>query len=179
MTNLDRVLKIKDITVPTKVHLVKAMVFPVVMYGWMWDLDYIEGWVPKNWCFWIVVLEKTLGSSLHSKEFKPVSPKGNQPWIFIGRTDVEVETLILWPSDTKSWCIGQDPDAGRLRAGGKEGNRGWYGWTASPTQWTWILANSGAQWRTGKPGVLQSMGSQRVGHGLATEWQWWDQSSQS
>ena len=78
---------------------------------WMWELDYKEGWVPNNWCF--VVLEKTLGSPLDCKEIKPVSLKGDQPWIFIGRTDVEAETPILWPPDVNSWLIGKDPDSGR------------------------------------------------------------------
>ena len=111
MTNLDSILKSRDITLPTKVHLVKALVFPVVMYGC--ELDYKESWVPKNWCFWIVVLEKTLESHLNSKEIQPVHPKGNQPWIFTGRTDVEAETPILWPPDAKNWLIGKDPDAGK------------------------------------------------------------------
>ena len=77
----------------------------------MWELDHKEGWAPKNLCFWVVVLEKTLESPLNSKEIKPVNPIGNQPWIFIGRTDGEV--LILWPLDAKSWLIGKDPDAGK------------------------------------------------------------------
>ena len=79
----------------------------------MWELDYKESWVPKNWCFWIVVLEKTLESPLDSKEVKPVNPKGNQSWIFIGRTDAEAEAPILWPLDVKSRLIGKDPDAGK------------------------------------------------------------------
>jgi len=79
----------------------------------MWELDYKEGWVPKNGCFQIVVLEKTLESLLDDKEIKPVNPKGNQPWIFFGRTDAEAEPPILWPPDAKSWLIGKDPDAGR------------------------------------------------------------------
>ena len=80
---------------------------------WMWDLDYKESWVPKNWCFWTVMLEKTPKSPLDSKEFQPVHPKGNQSWIFIGRTDAEAETPILWPPDAKNWLIGQDPGAGK------------------------------------------------------------------
>ena len=80
---------------------------------WMWELDYEESWVPKNWCFWTVVLEKTLESPLDCKEIKPVNPKGIQSWIFIGRTDAEVETPILWPPDAKNWPIGKDPDAGK------------------------------------------------------------------
>ena len=79
----------------------------------MWELDYKESWVPKNWCFWTVVLEKTLESSLDCKEIKPVNPKGKQSWIFIGRTDAEAETSILWPPDAKNWLIGKDPDAGK------------------------------------------------------------------
>ena len=80
---------------------------------WMWELDYNESWVPNNWCFWIVVLEKTLESPLDCKEIQPVHPKGNQSWVFIGRTDVEAETPILWPPDGKSWLTGKDPDAGK------------------------------------------------------------------
>ena len=86
--------------------------FLVVMYQ-MWELDYKESWVPKNWCFWIVLLEKTLESPLDWKEIKPVYPKGNQSLVFIGRTDAEAETLILWPPDVKNWLIGKDPDAGK------------------------------------------------------------------
>ena len=80
---------------------------------WMWELDYKGNWLPKNWCFWNVVLEKTLESPLDSMEIQPVHPKGNQSWIFIGRTDAEAETLILWLSDAKNWLIGKDPDAGK------------------------------------------------------------------
>ena len=80
---------------------------------WMWELDYKESWVQKNWCFWTVVLEKTLESPLDCKEIQPVHPKGDQSWVFIGRTDVEAETPILWPPDAKSWLIWKDPDAGR------------------------------------------------------------------
>ena len=80
---------------------------------WIGELNHKEGWVPKNWCLWIVVLEKTLESPLDSKEIKPVSPKGYQPWMVIGRTDAEAEALILWPADVKSWLTGKDPDAGK------------------------------------------------------------------
>ena len=80
---------------------------------WMWELDCEESWVPKNWCFWIAVLEKTLESPLDCKEIQPVHSKGHQSWVFIGRTDVEAETLILWPPDVKSWLIWKDPDAGK------------------------------------------------------------------
>ena len=79
---------------------------------WMWELDFEESWAPKNWCFWTVVLEKTLESPLDCKEIQPVHPKGNQSWIFIWRTESEAETPILWPPDTKNWLIGKDPDVG-------------------------------------------------------------------
>ena len=107
MTNLDSILKSRDIALSTKVRLVKPMVFPVV---WMWELDHKESWPPKDWCFWTVVLEKTLESPLDSEEIQPVHPKGNQSWIFIGRTDVEAETPILWPPDVKNWLTGKDPE---------------------------------------------------------------------
>ena len=109
MTNLDSILKSRDFTLLTKVHLVKAMVFPVVMYGC--ELDHQEGWGLKNWCFWTVVLEKTLESPLDCKEIQPVHPKWDQYWIFIGRTDAE--TPILWPPDAKNWLTGKDPHAGK------------------------------------------------------------------
>ena len=108
MTNLDSILKSRDITLSTKVRLVKAMVFPVVMYGC--EFDHKESWVQKNWCFWTVVLEKTLESPLDCKEIQPVHPKGNQSWVFTERTDVEAETLIFWPPNAKSWLIWKDPD---------------------------------------------------------------------
>ena len=108
MTNLDSILKSREITLPTMVHLVKAMVFPVI---WMWEFDYKESWAPKNWCFWTVVLEKTLESPLVCREIQPVHPKGKQSWVFTGRTDAEAETLILWPPDVKKWLIRKDPDA--------------------------------------------------------------------
>ena len=115
MTNLDSIWKSRDITLPTNVCLVKAIVFPVITssHVCMWELDHKESWVPKNWCFWIVVLDKTLESPLDCKEIQPVHPKGNQFWILIGRTDAEAETPILWPPDVKNWLIWKDPDAGK------------------------------------------------------------------
>ena len=110
MTNRDSIFKSRDITLPTKVHLTKAMVFPVV---WMWELDYKESWAPKNWCFWSVVLEKILERPLDCKEIQPVHPKGNQSWIFIGRTDAQAEMPILWLPDAKNWLIIKDTDAGK------------------------------------------------------------------
>ena len=107
MTNLDSIFKSRNMTLPTKVHLVKAMVFPVLMCGCE------ESWAPKNWCLWTVVLEKTLKNPLDCKEIKPVHPKGNQAWVFIVRTDVEAETPILWPPDVNNWLIGKAPDTGK------------------------------------------------------------------
>ena len=111
MTNLDSILKSRDITWPTK--------FCSQSYGFssshvqMWELDHKESWVSKNWCFWTVVLEKTLESPLNCKEIQPVHPKGDQSWVFIERTDAEAETPILWPPHAKSWIIWKDPDAGK------------------------------------------------------------------
>ena len=98
---------------------------------WRWELDFEESWAPKNWCFWTVVLERTLESPLDCKEIQPVHPKGNQSWVFIGRTDAEAETPVLWPPYAKSWLIGKDPDAGRdWGQEGKGDDRGWDGWMA-------------------------------------------------
>ena len=119
--------------------------------------------------FWTVVLEETPESPLNSKEIKPVHPEGNEPWVFTGRTDAEAEASILWPPDVKSWLTGKDPE-GR-RSGEQWGDKGWDSWIASSTQWTGVWVGSGRWWRTGRPGVLQSMGSQRVGHNWAAEWQ--------
>ena len=98
MTNLDSILISRDSPLPTKVHLVKAIVF-LVVHVWMWELDHKESWTPHNWCFWTVVLEKTLESPLDSKEIKPIHPKGNHSWICIGRTDAEI-TATLWSTDS-------------------------------------------------------------------------------
>ena len=136
----------------------------------MWELDYKESWAPKNWCLWTVVLEKTFESPLACKEIQPVHPKGNQSWIFIGRTDAEAGTPKLWPPDVKNWLIRKDPKFWeRVKAGGEGDDRGWDGWMASLTQWTWVWVNS-ESWRwTGRPGMLQSMGLQRFGHDWETE----------
>ena len=131
----------------------------------MWELDYKESWAPKKWCFWPVVLEKTLKSPLDYKKIQPVHSKGNQSLIFIGRTDVEAEALILWPPDDlkRPWCWE------RLKAGREGDDRGWDGWMALLTQWAWVWINSRSWWWTGRPGVLQFMGSQRVRHDWAAE----------
>ena len=134
-TNLDSILKSRDITLPTKVRLVKAMVFAVVMYG-------CESWTVKKAEHWridaFVVLEKTLESPLDCKEIQPVHPEGDQSWVFIGRTDVEAETPILFEEMThwkRPWCWE------RLRAGREGDDRGWDGWMASPTRWMWVWVN--------------------------------------
>ena len=139
---------------------------------WMWELDCEESWVLKTWCFWTVVLEKTLDSPLDCKEIQPVHSEGDQPWDFFGRNDAKAETLILWPSHAKLthwkrlWCWEG------LGEGGEGDDRGWDGWIASLTWWMWVWVNSGSWWWTGRPGVLQFMGSQRVGHDWVTELNW-------
>ena len=138
----------------------------------MRELDYKECWAQKNWCFWTVVLEKTLESPLDCKEIQPVHPKGSvlgvhwKDWCW------------SWNSNTlATWCkelthLKRPGSWERLRAGGEGDDRGWDSWMASLTQWTWVWVNSGSWWWTGRPDVLQSMGSQRVGHNLATKLKW-------
>ena len=125
-----------------------------------------EGWVPKNWCFQTVVLEKILESPLDCKEIKPVNPKENQLWIFIGRTDAETEAPILWPPDVKSKLIEKDLMLGKTEGRRRSGQWGWDGWIASLTQCTRIGANSRRWWRTEEAGMLWSMGLQRIIHDL-------------
>ena len=142
----------------------------------MWELDCEESWVPKNWCFWSVVLEKTLESPLDCKEIQPFHPKGDQSWGSIGRTDVEAETLFstlaTWFKELahlkRPWCWE------RLRAGGEGDDRRWNGWMVPLTQWTWVWIDSGSWWWTGRPSVLQSMESQRVRHDLANRVSEWE-----
>ena len=136
------------------------------MYGCeSWTAKKAE-WVPKNWCFWSVVVEKTLESPLDCKEIQPVHSKGDQSWVFFRRNDAEAETPILWPPGTKNWLLGKDPDAGkdwRQEVGD--------GCMASLTQWTWVWTNSGSWWRTGKRGILQFMGC-KGSHNWVTELNW-------
>ena len=135
----------------------------------MWELDCEEGWAPKNWCFWTAVLEKSPESPLHCKEIQPVHSKGDQPWDFFGGNDAKAETPVLFylmeelTHWKRLWCWEG------LGAGGEGDDRGWDGWMASPTQWTWVWVNSGSWWWTERPSMLQSMGSQRLRHDWATE----------
>ena len=136
----------------------------------MWKLNHKESWVSKNGCFWTLVLEKTLENPLDCKEIKPVNPKGNQFWIFIGRTDAETEAPILWPPDGKKWPIGKAPDAGKDWEQEEKGTTeyemvGWHHQLNGHGFEQALEVGDGQ----GKPGVLQSMGSQRVGHYWATE----------
>ena len=138
----------------------------------MWELDHKEGWVPKNWCFWTVVLDKTLESPLDCKEIKPVYPKGNQSWIFIGWTDAKPEDQyfghLMWRTNSLEKTL----MLGKIKAGGEGDDRGWDGRMASLTQWTWVWVKSGSWWWTGRHGLLQSIGSQRVRLDWATELNW-------
>ena len=126
----------------------------------LWRIDAFE-----LWCW------RTLECPLDRK-IKPVNPKGNLSWIFIGGTDAEAKAAILWPSDAKNWLIGKDPDAGKDWSQEGKGMTGWDGWMAWPSWWTWVWASFGIWWWTGRPGALQSTGSQRVGHDRATELNW-------
>ena len=142
------------------------------MYGcesWI----YKENWALKNWCFWTVVLEKTLESPSDSKKIQLVHPKGNQPWMFIGRIDAEADTPVLWPPDVMNWLIGKDPDAGKdWRQEEKWMTEDEMVWMASPMWWTWVWASSGSWWWTRKPGMLHSVGLQRVGYDWVIELNW-------
>ena len=173
MTNLDSILKSRDIiTLSTKVHSQS--------YGfssrnvWIWELYCKESWVPKNWCFWAMVLEKTLESPLDCKEIQSVNPKGDQSWVSFGRIDVEAETPVLWPPDAKSWLIWEDPDAGKDRGQEEKGitENEMAGWHHRLNGHGFVGVDSESWWWTGRPGMLQFMGSQRVGHNWATELNW-------
>ena len=127
----------------------------------------------KNWCFWTVVLEKTVESPLGCKEIQPVHSEGDQPWDLFGRNDAKAEAPVLWPPHVKSWPIGKRLWCWEgLGAGGEGDDRGWDGSMASRTRWTWVWVNSRRWWWTGRPGVLRFTGSQRVGHDWVTELNW-------
>ena len=166
MINLDSILKCRDITFPTKVLRVKALVFPVLTYGCeSWTVKKVERQridAFKLWCW-----RRLFESPLDSKETKPVNSKGNQPWIFMGRNDVEAEASILWTPVGKSWLTVKDPGCWeKLRAGGEAGNRGW-DWLHSIVRSLDTSLSKLMERRTGKTGMLQSMGSQRVSHNFA------------
>ena len=161
MANLDSVLKSRDITLLDKGPYSQGYGLPSGHIR-LWELDRKEGRMPKNWCLWAVVLEKTPESPLDGKEIKPVNLKGDQPWIFTGRTDAEAEALVFWSPDATYW---KSPWCWEtLRAEGEEGIRGWDDWTAPLMQWTWTWANSRRRWGTGRPGVLHAV------HGIAKSW---------
>ena len=158
-----------------KVLLIKSIYDFSSSHEWMWELDHKESSVLKNWCFWSVTLQKSLESPLDCMEIQIVHPKGNQSWIFIGRTDTEAETPILWLPDAKNWLIWKDPDAGKdWRWRGEGDDRGWDGWVASPTQWTWVWVSSGSCWWTEKPGMPAVHGVTKSWTQLSkwTEWVW-------
>ena len=156
MTNLDSILKSRNIALPTKVHLVKALVFPVVM---LWELVHIESWALKNWCFWTVVLEKTPESPLDSKEIKPVN------WKDWSRS---FNTLATWYEELTHWKRPWYWE--RLKAGGEGDNRGWDGWMASRTQWTWVWASSGSWWWIGKPSCYSPWSCKELGTTEQLNW---------
>ena len=169
MTNLDSILKSRDTTLSTKVHLVKAMVFPVVM---MWELDDKESWALKNWCFWTVVWRRLLRIPWTTRRsnqsiLKEISPEYSLKGLML---KLKLQYLAIWWEELthlkKCWC------SERLTAGGEEDDKGWDGWMASLTQWTWVWVNYGSWWWTGWPGVLWFMGSQRVRHDWVTELNW-------
>ena len=139
---------------------------------WMWELNCEESWVPKNWCFWTVVLEKTLESPLDCKEIQPVHPRRSvlgvhwKDWCWSWNSSTLATSCKVLTHWKRPWCWE------RLRVGGEGDDRGWDGWMASPTRWAWVWVNSGSLWWTGRSGVLRFMGSQRVRHDWATELNW-------
>ena len=172
MTNLDSILKKQRHYFANKSPSSQSFGFSS-SHVWMWELDYKESWVPKNWCFRTMVLDKTLESPLDSKEIQPVHPNLKsvlnihwKDWCWSWSSS----TLATWCEELthlkRPWCWK------RLKAGGNKDDKGWDGWMASETQWTWVWVHSGSWWWTGKPGVLQSVGSQRIGHDWATKLNW-------
>ena len=173
MTNLDSILNSRDVTLPTKVHLVKAMVFPVVMYGCERKLDYKEGWVKELMLLNCGIGEKALDLSWAERSnqtiLKEISPEYSLEGLML---KLNSNTLATWCEELTLW---KQPWCWEwLKAGGEGDDRGWDGWTASLTQRTWVWASSWSWWWTGKPGILQSMESQRVGHNWETELNWTD-----
>ena len=172
MTNLDSILKSRDYFANKGLYS-QSCDFSS-SHVWIWRLNHKESWAPKNWCFWTVVLEKTLESPLDCKEIKPVHPKGNQPRIFTGRTDAEVETPIFWPPDSKIWIIEKDPDAGK--DGGLE-EKGvtedeMVGWSHQFDRHEFERTPGDSEGQGSLACCSQSMGSQRFRHNWATELDW-------
>ena len=172
MSNLDSILKSRDITLPTKVCLVKAMVFPVVMYGCeSWTIKKAECWGIDAFelCCWLRLLRVPwTARSSNQSILKEISPGCSLEGLML-KLKLQYFGHLMWRADSfkRPWCWE------RLRAGGEGDDRGWDGWMASPTQWTWVWLDSRSWWWTGRPGVLQYMGSQRVGHNWVTELNWY------
>ena len=170
MTNLDSIFKSRDIPLPTRVHLVKAMVFPVVMYGC--ELDYKESWVLKNWTFELWCWRRLLRVPWIARRFNQSIRKEISPGCSLE------ELCWSWNSNTlATWCeeltyLKRPWFWERLKAGGEGNYRGWDVWMGSLTQWTWVWVNSWCWWQTGRPGVLQFIGSQKVGYDWVTELNW-------
>ena len=171
MTNLDSIFKSRDITLPTKVCLVKAMVFPVVMYGCeSWTVKKAKCWridAFELWCWRRLLRVPWTARRYNQSILKEISPGCSLEGMML-KLKLQYFGHLMRRVDSleRLWCWEG------LEAGGEEDDRGWDGWMASPTQWTWIWVNSGRWWRTGRPGVLQFIGSQRVGHDWATELNW-------
>ena len=170
MTNLDSIFKSRDITLPTKVHLFKAMIFPLVMYGCdSWTIKKAEHWridAFELWCWRRPLRVPWTARKSNQSILKEISPEYSLEGLMLNLKPQSFGHLMThWK---RPWCWE------RLRAGGEGDDRGWDGWMASPTQWTWVWVNSGSWWWTGRPGVLRFMGSQRVGHEQTTELNWTD-----
>ena len=173
MTNLDSILKSRSITLPTKVHLVKAMVFPVVMYGCKsWTIEKADCWRTdafELWCWRRLLRVPWTARRSNQSILKEIRPECSLEGLMLKWNS---STLATWWKELthwkRPWCWE------RLKTGGEGDNRGWDGWMASPTQWTWVWVNFGSWWWTGRPGMLQFMESQRVGHDWATELNWAD-----
>ena len=171
MTNLDSILKSRDITLPKKTHLVKALVFPVVMYGCK-SWEYKESWAPKNWCFWTVVLRRLLripwtARLSNQSILKEISPEYSLEGLML-YLKLQYFGHLMWRTDSFEKTLMLGNIEGRRRSGQK----GWNGWMASPTQWRWVWVTSGSWWWTGRPGLWQSMELQRVRYDWATELNW-------
>ena len=171
MTNLDSILKSWDITLPAKICLVKSMVFPVVLCGCAsWTIKKSECWRTdafQLWCWRRLLRVPWIVRRSNQSILKEISPEYTLEGLML-----KAEAPDLWPPDAKNWLIGKNPDAGKDWWQKEKGMRGWDGWMASQTRWTWVWASSRSWWWTGKPGVLQSIGLQRVRHDWATELNW-------